>query len=487
MTSDIWSLFKLSKVHRPTHNLTGWQRERIKIFSQWFFRFTLFLRLSECSQRHLTVSHSLEYLKQSVSIRLYRWWLSELWCAWRWCISLTPLRSLMNQFWWLQDGKWGNKNCEAFLGAHGGFVFQNYAIISVTQFSTQTESFHSLAFTILLQIIAFLYQICKKDDIIKFLQILHEFDIKAKSLEVQLNMNATKTTLLKIISFYACGIFVVSVGTALLFEFHPQYGGGYTMPLSYGYILVYLSLLILQFSFATLAIKTRFSLLNENLRFTFQNISTVRNSSINIHSIGWSENLPSIITDLYGRLCDCIDLVNDSFTFQLIPFMVYYLTANLFAIYSMIREAFYQTPLMFVACGVNIWWILLHNAIISIALYSGYTTTRCALKTPIIVSSIVKSRKWSESRCTVKVFKTFLVEVLYRNIFFENEFVRIDWKLLFTVSHHSFLSLSRAVIKNFFNWFTCFQMISTITTFLVITCQFDASMGKTQATNSTLD
>lgn len=155
-------------------------------------------------------------------------------------------------------------------------------------------------------------------------------------------MNCTKAKLLKIISFVACGIFVVSVGKALLFEFHPQYGRVYTMPLRYGYLLVNLRLLILQFSFATLALKTRFCVLNDNLRFTFQNISTVRNSGINIHSIGWSENLPSVITDLYNCLYDCINLVNDSFTFQLIPFMVYYLTENLFAIHTMIQEVFFS-------------------------------------------------------------------------------------------------------------------------------------------------
>lgn len=163
-----------------------------------------------------------------------------------------------------------------------------------------------------------------------------------------------------------------------------------------------------------------------------------QNFDINLHSIGCYEQLPNIITNLYSLLCDGIDLVNDSFTFQLIPFMVYYLTANLFAIYSMIREAFYRSPLMYVAIGTNMWWIILHTAIISIALYSGYTTTRCALKTPIIVSSIVKSQKWKESRCVVKVFKTFLLEIQYRNMFLENEFFRIDWKLLFSVSQNHF-------------------------------------------------
>lgn len=232
----------------------------------------------------------------------------------------------------------------------------------------------------------------------------------------------------------ACGISIVSIETAVVFGLEESYGAGYSMPLCYGYVLMYLSLFILQFSFATLAVKARFCLLNDNLRFTFQNVSTVRFSGINLHSIGCNETLPNIITELYGHLCDSIELVNDSFTFQLIPFMVYYLAANLFAIYSMIREMYFRTSLMYVAFATNIWWVILHTLIISIALYSGSTTTRCALKTPIIVSSIVKSQKSNESRCVGKVFKSFLIEVQYRNLFFENEFFRIDWKLLFSVS-----------------------------------------------------
>lgn len=293
--------------------------------------------------------------------------------------------------------------------------------------------FCSLSCGLVLLIVTFFYQLYKKDDIRKFLEILNEFDVKAKALEVKMNMGVGRTWLVRIITLNACGVFVVSLGTALIFEVEKQYGSGYSMPLGYGYVLLYLSLLILQFSFATLAIKSRFSLLHESLLFTFQNSPIKQNSEINVRANRCNDNLPAIITDLCGMLCDGIDLVNDSFTLQLIPFLVYYLTANLFAIYSVVREVYYRTPLMYVALSTNIWWILLHTSIISIALYAGYTTTKSALKTPIIVSSIVKHRKWKQSPCVVQVFKTFLLEFQYRNMFFENEFFRIDWKLLFSV------------------------------------------------------
>ncbi|CRL05737.1 CLUMA_CG018766, isoform A [Clunio marinus] len=307
------------------------------------------------------------------------------------------------------------------------------------------------------------YQLLKRHEIIKLLHILNDFDAKAKALEVKLNLKASRKFILKTVMFILCGVLVVSIGTAFIFEMKIHYGAGCLMPLSYGYLLLYLSMLILQFSFSTLAIKNRFCLLNDNLRFTFQNSLAKGNSTLaNGNANRLHEQLSNTIRDLYSNLCDGIDLVNESLTFQLIPFLVYYLTANLFAIYSTIREVFYQTPLMYIAIGTNICWMILHSVIASIALYSGHITTKCALRTPIIVSSILRNCKDKESPFTKDAFKTFLLEVQHRNMFIENEFFRIDWKLLFS-------------------------MISTITTFLVITCQFDASLSNDSVIkNSTL-
>lgn len=161
-----------------------------------------------------------------------------------------------------------------------------------------------------------------------------------------MNMQSTQTSIVMTISIIAESVFVVATGTAWMFDSEILYGGDFAMPLSYGYALFYLSLLILQFSFATLAIKSRFCLLNDNLRFTFQNTSIKYNMSINIQAIGYAEHLPNVITELYSNLCDGIDLKNESFTLQLIPFLVYYLMANLFAVFSIIRETFYQTSLI---------------------------------------------------------------------------------------------------------------------------------------------
>lgn len=282
--------------------------------------------------------------------------------------------------------------------------------------------------------ITFIYQNLKNQAAVNFLNILDDFNVRAKVLEVKLSMENERAVVVKTMTALACGILGVSCGSAVMFKSNDPYGTRYTMPLYFGYVLLYLSLLILQFSFATMAIKSRFSVLNDNLRLTFLNISAQHSSLNNAPSIAYTEHLSSVITDLYSNLCDAIDSVNASFTFQLIPFAIYYLTANMFAIYSIVREIFHRSQLMYVVVFTSFCWIVLHTVIISIAVHSGYQATKCALQAPIIVSSIVKNCKWREQKCVVRVLKTFLLEFQHRNVYFENEFFRIDWKLLLSVS-----------------------------------------------------
>lgn len=166
----------------------------------------------------------------------------------------------------------------------------------------------------MLLIATFAYQIYKKDDVMTLLDIMNEFDTKAGKLGMKMDMRNARAWLVKITSFVTVGVLPVSVATALVFELEINYGNGYTMPLFYGYALLYLSLYVLQFSFATLAIKHRFFVLNKYLRLTFRNSPIERNTNFEHNANGHNEHLPIIITDMFGNLNDGIDLVNDSFT-----------------------------------------------------------------------------------------------------------------------------------------------------------------------------
>lgn len=127
-----------------------------------------------------------------------------------------------------------------------------------------------------------------------------------------------------------------ALGMAFLFEVKINYGVGFAMPLSVGFGLLYLTLLTLQFSFATLAIKS--STINLDLHS-----STRRSSAFRAHHrFEWA---------ITGRCVWYFVLVH-------IPFMIYIRAVNLFCMWSMIRDAFYGTSLMCIALGFNIWWIV---------------------------------------------------------------------------------------------------------------------------------
>lgn len=152
----------------------------------------------------------------------------------------------------------------------------------------------------MLLIATFAYQIYKKDDVMTLLDIMNEFDTKAGKLGMKMDMRNARAWLVKITSFVTVGVLPVSVATALVFELEINYGNGYTMPLFYGYALLYLSLC--------------FFVLNKYLRLTFRNSPIERNTNFEHNANGHNEHLPIIITDMFGNLYDGIDLVNDSFT-----------------------------------------------------------------------------------------------------------------------------------------------------------------------------
>lgn len=202
----------------------------------------------------------------------------------------------------------------------------------------------------------------------------------------------------------------------------------FTLPIGYLCSLFYLTLWIQQFSFAVLALGRRFEMLNQNLKFTFNNGKICDITIINLHSTYSTRNLAKTISELYSQLCEGIEIVNDAFTLQLVPFIIYHMTTNLFTFYGLIREFVVRTSL--IEQIANFGWICSSTFSLSIALYSAVNTQKIALKTPIIISEILKSEKYKTPE---DIFRIFLLEVQHRNISFQNEFFTIDWKLLLSV------------------------------------------------------
>jgi 7tm Chemosensory receptor len=203
------------------------------------------------------------------------------------------------------------------------------------------------------------------------------------------------------------------------------------MPLGHGFLVIYFCVMILQLAFAATALSQRFMLLNDNLHFTFKDQLSKDKVLVNIHS--GVTNIPKHITELYSSLCCGIDLANETFTFQIISYAMYFVVSYIFTVYAIIRELILQSDFLMTLLIINSSWLILYMIILAIALHSGHCLAKCAQQTPVIVSSVLKNPKWQQE-CLRRVFKTFLLEVQYRSLCLENVFFRIEWKLLFSVS-----------------------------------------------------
>lgn len=76
-------------------------------------------------------------------------------------------------------------------------------------------------------IVGFIYQVNTKDEVIKFLHLINDFDEKSQALEVKQSWKGNKAYMVWMMSTMTFGIAAVSFGTALRFELEDQYDFGY--------------------------------------------------------------------------------------------------------------------------------------------------------------------------------------------------------------------------------------------------------------------
>jgi hypothetical protein len=286
----------------------------------------------------------------------------------------------------------------------------------------------SLLIGFFILIVAFAYQLTRYKEIIKFVHLLSDFDKRSRVFAQKTQVNNLRTKILVTILLIFAALTLNCIGSTLIFYFGYQYKVEIFFPLGYGYILIYFTLFVLQFSFASLALKRRFRLLNDNLIFAFGA------TTMSVHTPLACANLPATIAELYSQLCVGIDLINAAFTLQLIPFVIIYLSVNLFSGYSLIRELVLKSSVTWETTGNTLWWLLLLTLILSIALHSAHAASLCARRTPRIVGGILRSERWARDERLVGVFKTLMLEAQQQNLHFQNEFFRIEWRLLFSVS-----------------------------------------------------
>lgn len=135
-----------------------------------------------------------------------------------------------------------------------------------------------------------------------------------------------------------------------LFAYHQNIPTGFVLLPSCVYQLLHSCFYTSQFSLATLAVKERFKLINKYFfgvekSFQMRRVDHFLNSS-NKTSKQQSKIYPAyrdhselkLFSELYSDLCDLIEIINSTFTIQIVFVLTSLIVTNIFSAYSALRE-----------------------------------------------------------------------------------------------------------------------------------------------------
>lgn len=172
---------------------------------------------------------------------------------------------------------------------------------------------------------------------------------------------------------------------------------------------------------------------------------------------------------LLDELCDLIDLINETFSMNIIFVLANILAMGTIGTFSLIMafNRLNNAALLFI-CLNNLLWIIIQFGAACFVAYTGNSIKNQFYKTSVIgirrLNSSLNEGLNDEFRDLLRVLKS-------RNTGIICIFFTIDWNVIFAVSSKE-IDLNN-LFNYFFNIFTTkqFQMISTLFTYLVITWQ----------------
>lgn len=182
---------------------------------------------------------------------------------------------------------------------------------------------------------------------------------------------------------------------------------------------------IAQFLLATGLVRCRFEALNENLK------SYIMTSNLKVLT---AKPLSTIkCGKVFHSLCDCIEIINKTFTFHFIVMIANSLVSCVFASYGIVNEIMKFSRSSLVATFLNLIGIFIHIIFISLVVGSGSRLTGEAEKTVVIISKIANSSTFNDSQRQVE-FMSLINNIQCRNLNVQNDMFIINWSILLAVS-----------------------------------------------------
>lgn len=180
-----------------------------------------------------------------------------------------------------------------------------------------------------------------------------------------------------------------------------------------------LTIYSLEFIYACLAVKERFSLLQKYLN--------------EIESKKYADfKRIQILEKLYHKLCDLIEIINNSLSFNLIPTTFIFTISNMFGAYSFIW-AFIRDDSKFVEAFIqDFLWILMQHMILMAIAYAGHNTTAEAGKIKTKISRIII--KFEHNSKERNMLESCLNVIQYRNLNLQCSLFSFNWNFFLAVT-----------------------------------------------------
>lgn len=246
-----------------------------------------------------------------------------------------------------------------------------------------------------------------------------------------------------------------------VFAFFSSFKTSRLMMLASIYQLLYNLFYVCQFSCAALAVKHRFGILNDYLE------NSVITTSI------WDKNVVSkkaldlrFFAESYNKLCDILQIINATFTLHLVITLLNFMAIEIFGGYGVIRELTLPSR-NFMNLIASLAWILSHFPIKIFMAYSGKSTTEEAERSLVLVSKIIINTEdhHKEQKNALNII-LHLLQVREKKL--SNVFFSIDFNIILVVRKFRLMKTDFTRIL--------FKMLSTVVTYLVITCQVELSL-----------
>lgn len=222
----------------------------------------------------------------------------------------------------------------------------------------------------------------------------------------------------------------------------------YLVILSYLLTTTPLFLSIFQLTFVMHLLQVRFKVLNEILLEYFVPENVKENvKEKDVKKIDKRLVLDDLIK-LHDQLSDGLQLINSTCTFQMIPVLSVFLSNGIFALHSIVKQYFFASNFFSAVVFNNCFWFTYYMSMMSFMLRTGSKTTNEIKRTSVIALKILMNLAGEGIGRKLELFNQ---QIKQREKVVRNDFFIIDWSLMFT-------------------------MLSSITTLLIITCQFDITM-----------